>query len=57
MKVFVPFSDVLMNPDLMDQLGLSTDDLVPFDLEYEVLRPELAQLGNAEVMDTAAAPA
>jgi hypothetical protein len=34
MNVFVPVSD-----ELMDRLGLSPDDLVPFDLEYEVLRP------------------
>jgi len=37
MKVFVPFSE-----DLMEKLGMSMDDLVPFDLEYEILRPEQA---------------
>jgi hypothetical protein len=34
MNVFVPVSE-----ELMDRLGLSPDDLVPFELEYEVLRP------------------
>ena len=34
MNVFVPVSE-----ELMDRLGLSPDDLVPFDLDYEVLRP------------------
>ena len=34
MNVFVPVSE-----ELMDRLGLSPDDLVPFDLEYEILRP------------------
>ncbi len=34
MKVFVP-----MNDQLMERLGLTLDDLVPFDLDYEVLRP------------------
>ena len=33
-KVFVPFSE-----ELMEKLGLGLDDLVPFDIEYEVLRP------------------
>ena len=34
MNVFVPVSD-----ELMERLGLSPDDLVPFELDYEVLRP------------------
>ena len=34
MKVFVPIDD-----QLMERLGLTLDDLVPFDLDYEVLRP------------------
>lgn len=34
MNVFVPVTE-----ELMDRLGLSPDDLVPFELEYEVLRP------------------
>ena len=34
MNVFVPVSE-----ELMDRLGLSPDDLVPFELEYEILRP------------------
>lgn len=34
MKVFVPMDD-----GLMDRLGLTLEDLVPFDLDYEVLRP------------------
>ncbi|MGD8418655.1 MAG: hypothetical protein PVH91_16450 [Pseudomonadales bacterium] len=34
MKVFIPMSE-----ELMEQLGLSMDDLVPFDLAYEVFRP------------------
>ena len=34
MNVFVPVSE-----ELMDRLGLSPEDLVPFELEYEVLRP------------------
>ena len=34
MNVFVPVSE-----ELMERLGLSPDDLVPFELEYEVLRP------------------
>ena len=34
MKVFVPVTE-----ELMERLGLSMDDLVPFDLDYEVLRP------------------
>ena len=33
MKVFVPVSE-----NVMEQLGLSPEDLVPFELEYEVLR-------------------
>ena len=33
MKVFVPIDD-----QLMERLGLTLDDLVPFDLDYEVLR-------------------
>ena len=36
MKVFVPVSE-----ELMDKLGIGPDDLVPFDLDYEVLRPEI----------------
>ena len=34
MNVFVPVSE-----ELMDRLGLSPDDLVPFELDYEILRP------------------
>ena len=45
MNVFVPVSE-----ELMDRLGLSPDDLVPFELEYEVLRP-------GEGFDTLEAPA
>ena len=35
MKIFVPFQE-----ELMDRLGASPDDLVPFDLGYEVLHME-----------------
>lgn len=34
MQVFVPLSE-----GLIEQLGLSPEDLVPFQLDYEVLRP------------------
>lgn len=40
MKVFVPMSDV--SEKLMEALEFSPEDLVPFDLEYEVLRPGVA---------------
>lgn len=33
MKVFVPFSEALI-----EQMGLSIGDLVPFQLEYQCLR-------------------
>jgi len=33
MKVFVPFSEALI-----EELGLSIGDLVPFQLEYQCLR-------------------
>ncbi len=33
-EVFVPVSE-----DLLEQLGLSPDDLVPFKLDYEIFRP------------------
>ncbi len=43
MKVFVPFSETLI-----EELGLSLGDLVPFNLDYECLRAhELAQLGQS----------
>ena len=45
MNVFVPVSE-----ELMDRLGLSPDDLVPFELEYEILRPG----EGFEVLDTPA---
>jgi hypothetical protein len=34
MNVFVPVSE-----ELMDRMGLTPDDLVPFELDYEILRP------------------
>ena len=34
MNVFVPVSE-----EIMDQMGLTPDDLVPFELDYEILRP------------------
>ena len=34
MNVFVPVTE-----ELMDRLGLTPDDLVPFELDYEILRP------------------
>ena len=34
MNVFIPVSE-----ELMDRLGLSPEDLVPFELDYEILRP------------------
>ncbi len=43
MKVFVPFSETLI-----EELGLSLGDLVPFNLDYECLRAhELAQSGQS----------
>ena len=33
MKVFIPFSETLI-----EQMGLSIGDLVPFQLEYQCLR-------------------
>ena len=33
-EVFVPVSE-----DLLEELGLGPDDLVPFKLDYEVFRP------------------
>ena len=33
-EVFVPVSE-----DLLEQLGLCPDDLVPFKLDYEIYRP------------------
>jgi len=43
MNVFVPVTD-----ELMDRMGLTPDDLVPFELDYEILRPgetfELAEV-------------
>ena len=40
MKVFVPFSEALLESPGFGELGYETLTLVPFDLEYEVLRPE-----------------
>ena len=37
MKVFVPVSETLMQ-----RLGLGPDDLVPYHLEYEVVRVDVA---------------
>ncbi len=34
MNVFVPVTE-----ELMDRLGLTPEDLVPFDLDYRILRP------------------
>ena len=43
MKVFVPFSETLI-----EELGLSLGDLVPFNLDYECLRAhELAPSGRS----------
>ncbi len=43
MKVFVPFSETLI-----EELGLSLGDLVPFNVDYECLRAhELAQSGQS----------
>ncbi|MEE8077736.1 MAG: hypothetical protein V3T18_01970 [Pseudomonadales bacterium] len=43
MKVFVPFSETLI-----EELGLSLGDLVPFNLDYECLRAhELAPPGRS----------
>jgi len=43
MKVFVPFSE-----SLIEELGLSLGDLVPFNIDYECLRAyETAQSGQA----------
>ena len=41
MKIFIPLTDTLSD-GLIEKLGLTLDDLVPFDLDYEVLRPEQA---------------
>ena len=49
MKVFVPMDD-----GLMERLGLTLEDLVPFDLDYEVLRPGMPFPG-AEVEPESAA--
>ena len=57
MKVFVPFSDLLLNEELMESLGLTIDDLVPFDLEYEVARPEAETPQHIRALEAAAAPA
>ena len=45
MKVFVPFSE-----DMMEAFGFTLEDLVPFDLEYEVLRPELVTAEAEELI-------
>jgi hypothetical protein len=37
MKVFVPFSEALVEP-LMAEMGFALGELVPFQLEYECLR-------------------
>lgn len=43
MKVFVPFSE-----SLIEELGLSLGDLVPFNIDYECLRAlETAHSGQA----------
>lgn len=48
MKVFVPVNDLLM-----ERLGLTLEDLVPFDLEYEVLRPGVPfQVAETEAEST-----
>lgn len=50
MKVFVPVTE-----GLIEKLGLSLEDLVPFDLEYEILRPGEAfpDAGQDEVLQLA----
>jgi hypothetical protein len=42
MKIFVPFSE-----ELMQRFDMGTDELVPFDLGYEVLRLEDPETGEA----------
>ena len=45
MNVFVPVTD-----ELMDRMGLTPDDLVPFELDYEILRPgEGFDLADTEI--------
>jgi len=52
MKVFVPMNDLLM-----ERLGLTLEDLVPFNLDYEVLRPGMPFEAVEPVAETEADPA
>ena len=53
-KVFVPFSE-----DLVEAIGLTLGDLVPFNLDYECVRllgtspPPAERLENEGVLDAA----
>ena len=40
-KVFVPFTEAISN-HLLDTLGLSSADLVPFQLDYQCVQIELS---------------
>lgn len=52
MKIFVPLDDTLM-----DRLGLTLEDLVPFDLDYEVLRPGMPFAAAESEAQSSAEPA
>lgn len=52
MKIFVPMDDTLM-----DRLGLTLEDLVPFDLDYEVLRPGMPFAAAESEAQNSAEPA
>ena len=45
-KVFVPFTEALSS-QMLDDLGLSSTDLVPFQLDYQCVAIELADVEAA----------